>query len=251
LIEDVAQSAGVKWKGQKTGTFGQLACFSLGRGKSLTTYEGGVLGIRDESLVKFFDEEIDNIKPQDRISSLKNFVKLSSMGLLQNPRAWWFVSKLPLGFEQQYHSIDFKIERLCNWQAAFGNLVLKHLDEINETRVRNGKYLIDHLRLLRDIKIPEESEDAETVYLRLPIIFNTPEQREFMYNRLNKAGIGTSRFYRCSLNRYDYLRSMLSQGEYPVAQYIADRILALPTHPLIKKRDMDLIIEVFKQNVRS
>ena len=49
-----------------------------------------------------------------------------------------------------------------------------------------------------------------------------------------------------SLNRYDYLANIVPDGAYPVAEYVADRILALPTHPLMKERDMEAIVRVFR-----
>jgi perosamine synthetase len=43
IIEDAAQAMGGKWKGKKLGTLGDVGFFSLGRGKALSTVEGGII----------------------------------------------------------------------------------------------------------------------------------------------------------------------------------------------------------------
>ena len=262
LIEDVAQAAGAKWKGQMLGTVGHLSCFSLGRGKSLTTYEGGILCINNVPQFERMALEWKNFGWWDgRIVPLVGmFIKLLGMSLLQGAHAWWFISKLPLGFEQQYHSINFKIERLSNWQAAFGLSVLERLNSINAIRTSNGRFLTQQLAVhevtaerseqdLKAIVVPQALEGAQPVYLRLPVIVKDRQLREEIYHQLHKAGIGVSKMYVSSLNRYDYLADIVPGGNYPVAEYVADRIIALPTHPLVSKGDLGLIVKIFRKAV--
>lgn len=60
VIEDVAQSCGSKYKGQYSGTFGDINCFSLQMNKIITTGEGGVVSTNDEKLyeraVRYHDQ---------------------------------------------------------------------------------------------------------------------------------------------------------------------------------------------------
>ncbi|HGE70319.1 TPA: hypothetical protein ENX78_05745 [Candidatus Poribacteria bacterium] len=248
LIEDVAQSAGAKWKGKTLGSIGHLSCFSLGRGKSLTTYEGGILGINNvnESIKERLKALSDPLNRPGKIHSFSVFVQLIAMLFFQRPRLWWFISKLPLGFENQYHSIDFHIQRLSNWQSALGLSVLRKLESINTIRKRNGEYLIQQLRDVKTITIPKIIDNAEPVYLRLPVVFQNKEMREEAYHKLNKVGIGVSRMYINPLHRYDYLKGIVPRGNYPVSEYVADRILTVPTHPLVTKKNLEVIANVLK-----
>ncbi|UCF83600.1 MAG: DegT/DnrJ/EryC1/StrS family aminotransferase, partial [Desulfobacteraceae bacterium] len=43
IVEDAAQTMGAEWNGKKLGTLGDVAFFSLGRGKALSTVEGGII----------------------------------------------------------------------------------------------------------------------------------------------------------------------------------------------------------------
>ncbi|MDO6461721.1 aminotransferase class I/II-fold pyridoxal phosphate-dependent enzyme [Granulosicoccaceae sp. 1_MG-2023] len=51
LIEDCAHTMGASWKGRKSGTFGDVACFSTQTYKHLNAGEGGLLTTRDDSLM--------------------------------------------------------------------------------------------------------------------------------------------------------------------------------------------------------
>jgi len=60
VIEDVAQSCGSKYKGQYSGTFGDINCFSLQINKIITTGDGGAVSTNDEKLyeraVRYHDQ---------------------------------------------------------------------------------------------------------------------------------------------------------------------------------------------------
>ncbi len=47
LVEDVSHAQGATYRGQKLGTFGKVAAFSIMGGKSLVAGEGGVLLTND------------------------------------------------------------------------------------------------------------------------------------------------------------------------------------------------------------
>lgn len=50
VIEDVAQSMGSSYKGQKSGTFGDIGCFSMQINKMISTGEGGAVCTNDPKL---------------------------------------------------------------------------------------------------------------------------------------------------------------------------------------------------------
>lgn len=52
LIEDSAQAFGARFRGQRAGTFGALAAFSLQQGKHITTGEGGLVATDDDALAR-------------------------------------------------------------------------------------------------------------------------------------------------------------------------------------------------------
>ena len=84
VIEDVAQSMGSKYKGQYSGTFGDVGAFSLQMNKILTTGDGGVVVSNNpkcyERAVRFHDqgmfrerEGFLNMSGEDEIFIAQNF----------------------------------------------------------------------------------------------------------------------------------------------------------------------------------
>lgn len=50
VIEDCAQAHGAEYNGQRVGTFGDIACFSLQQSKQITAGDGGLVATNDEDL---------------------------------------------------------------------------------------------------------------------------------------------------------------------------------------------------------
>ncbi|MFP3905114.1 MAG: DegT/DnrJ/EryC1/StrS family aminotransferase [Armatimonadota bacterium] len=50
VIEDCAQAHGAEYDGQRVGTFGDIACFSLQQSKQITAGDGGLVATNDEEL---------------------------------------------------------------------------------------------------------------------------------------------------------------------------------------------------------
>ncbi len=98
-IEDCAQALGARYKGAKTGTLGDMAFFSLGLGKGITTYEGGAVIANcrghDETLAKTLDDVMLRFVKSDIVSEGILLPALFGYWLFYRPSLFWFVFKLP------------------------------------------------------------------------------------------------------------------------------------------------------------
>jgi dTDP-4-amino-4,6-dideoxygalactose transaminase len=104
-----------------------------------------------------------------------------------------------------------------------------------------------HLQDLDGVILPRVIDESEPVYLRLPIIIKDAELRNRIHDELHRQGIGASKMYINSINHYDYLKGIVPDTECPKAEYVADRILTVPTHPLVTKEDLELIVDTFRR----
>ena len=247
VVEDAAQALGAKYKGKMIGSFGDMSCFSLNRGKNFTTYEGGILAVNKVEYADKIKQMLNDLEKPGVVHKIFTFIKLLGMHIFSRPGAWWLISKLPLGFEPQYHSMDFKLAQLSDWQASFALSVLERLDSINYARIDNARYLMKHLQDLDGVLLPKALDESEPVYLRFPIIIKDAELRNRIHDELHQQGISASKMYIKSLNHYDYLKGIVPETECPKAEYVADRILTVPTHPLVTKDDLKLIVDTFRR----
>ncbi len=95
LVEDAAQAMGQEIDDKKLGTLGDVGFFSLGRGKALSTIEGGVIVARREEigseLVRLL-RKLDKCTVSDKIIFAGKSIFTT---LLQQPLLFWLPKALP------------------------------------------------------------------------------------------------------------------------------------------------------------
>jgi dTDP-4-amino-4,6-dideoxygalactose transaminase len=119
------------------------------------------------------------------------------------------------------------------------------LDTINRLRRENGRQLAAQLQNLDFVHVPEPATAAEAIYLRLPVLADTAERREQLYNTLWNARIGVGRMYRYALPEiFPQLGSPRCRG----AEQVARRLLTLPTHHYLTDKDIQRIAGLFQSS---
>jgi len=182
LIEDAAESHGLRYKDQVCGSFGALSTYSFYANKHITTGEGGLIVTNDEDLAI-------------RLQNLKN------LNFRQGER---FVSD-ELGWNY----------RLGSMQAALGLSQLKRLNEILKQRKKIGAFYQEQLQRVPNIQLPlVETAFSENNYWVFGLVLNgkmTGKAKE-VQNELGKLGIGTRPFFQ-PLHRQPVLQKFGLSGQ--------------------------------------
>jgi len=154
VIEDCAQSHGARYKGRRTGTLGDVACFSFYPGKNLGAYgDGGAV--------------LTNVdQTADQVRMLRNH-----------------------GQKAKYeHLILGYCTRLDNLQAAILNVKLPHLEEWNSHRRSRAALYDRFLGDVPNIVTPLTASENEPVF-HLYVIQVTDGRRNALQGYLGEAGI--------------------------------------------------------------
>lgn len=144
VIEDACQAHGAEYKSKKVGSIGDFGAFSLNNLKNLPAGEGGLLVTNNElyinkaALVRMFGDEIDD----------ETKLRVYNASIL----GW------------MYRNQEFP--------AAMARAQLKHLDENNETRIKNANYLTKELSKIRGVIPPYCPPDRKHVYFLYNIRFD-------------------------------------------------------------------------------
>lgn len=138
VVEDAAQAAGAEYKGKKTGTIGEVGCFSFYLNKNMTTGEGGMIVTNDENIAK-------------RAATMRNHCRPE-------------VSHIPnVPAHNIFTGIGWNL-RMNSLQAVIGRSQLKRLDESNRRRAQNAEHIRRHMEAFEWL-VPQKSiKDAEPVY---------------------------------------------------------------------------------------
>lgn len=208
LIEDCAQSHNAKYKGQMTGTFGDVGCFSFYPGKNL-----GALG--DAGAIVTNSKDL-----ADKVRAIANY-----------------------GSNKKYHHIYKGVNsRLDEFQAGFLRVKLKHLKEYTKEREKIAKRYLTEIKNDK-IKLPVVAKDCTHVWHVFAIRCKT---RDDLQKYLSEKGIYTIIHYPISIaKQIAYKKDKLN--DLPIAEVIADEELSLPLYIGMPKEEIDYVIETINK----
>jgi dTDP-4-amino-4,6-dideoxygalactose transaminase len=130
VIEDCAQAHGATYKGQKVGSFGDVACFSFYPSKNLGALgDGGAVVTNNKGVAQTLRELI-NCGQKEK----NNIVRIA------------------------------RNSRLDGLQAAVLSVKLKHLESWNESRIKAAHQLTTQLKNIEGIELPVQRDDVKHVY---------------------------------------------------------------------------------------
>ena len=130
LIEDVCESHGAEFKGQKLGTYGLISNFSFYFAHHMTTIEGGMISTNDEQFYQVFRM----LRSHGMVRESNN-EKLKQSYILNNP-------ELNPDFIFAYPAFNMRNTEIG---GVLGRQQLKRLDANNEKRRKNFKLFLEYL----------------------------------------------------------------------------------------------------------
>lgn len=211
LVEDCAQAHGASYRGKKVGSFGEAGTFSFYPTKNMTTGEGGMV-------------VTDNRELAERCRMLTNHG-----------------SK-----KRYYHEILGYNFRMTDIAAAIGRVQLKRLEEANEKRRRHAAfYTREFLSLSPQIIPPYVPEGRVPVFHQYTI--KVQEKRDELLAFLRHAGVGCEVYYPVPLHRQPFLREMVGEESFPVAEDLTDRVLSIPVHPQLGEDELRTVVSLVRE----
>lgn len=219
LIEDSCEALGAQYKGKKAGVLGEAGCFAFYPNKQITTGEGGVI-----------------ITNNDRIAaeckSLRNQGRDECSDWSKHQR---------LGYNY----------RLSDINCALGIAQLARIEEILSKREQIAKIYREKLQGIEEIVIPQDSNDdiirSWFVYvIRLRNDYSRKD-RDHIIAELRGKGIGCSDYFNPIHLQPFYLKSFkYKKGDFPVAESVADRTIALPFFNNLRSDQVDQVTNNLK-----
>ena len=214
LIEDSAQALGAEYKGVPVGGHGPPAIFGFYPNKQLATGEGGVVVCHDEETLRL-------------VVSMRNQGREYAGGS-------WF-DHVRLGFNYRWTDV----------QAAIGIAQLEKLDRMLELRAaaaaRYGQLLagVDGVSTLAE----DDAEHRRSWFVYVVLL--APElDRDAVMAALRREGVATAEYIPC-IHLQPYMRRDYGfrEGQFPVAEDVGRRSLALPFYPHIDPADQERVVE--------
>ena len=208
IVEDCAQSFGASYKNQKTGSIGDVGCFSFFPSKNLG-------GCGDGGMICTHNDEL-----------------AAQIALLRNH-----------GSPRRYqHSIIGYNSRLDEMQAAVLRIKLKHIDRYNRQRYQNASRYTAALSAV-DVQTPGESPHSTHVYHQYTIL---SAHRDNIIAALDNENIASAIYYPKGLHRQAAFHDA-RRPHLPVTERTSAHCLSLPMYPELSSAQIERIAGVIQQ----
>jgi dTDP-4-amino-4,6-dideoxygalactose transaminase len=229
VLEDGAQAHGARYKGQRLGAHGDAVAWSFYPGKNLGAMgDGGAVTTNDAQL-------------GDRIRVLRNYgsrVKYVNEVLGYNSRLD------PL----QAAILRVKLKHLDTWNARRSAIATRYTHELTAawgTAIDLGTVIASEAKQsMHPIILPYVPEWAEPVW-HLYVVQHP--QRDALLKQMGEAGVGTLIHYPIPPHlQQAYASAGYVQGQFPIAEQIANQCLSLPIGPHLDEVGAAAVIAALK-----
>ena len=207
VVEDCAQSHGNSWHSRRTGTFGDVSCFSFYPTKGCGAFgDAGCICTNNEKLAGDF----------------KMFRNYGSRIHYQN-------------------EVVGANSRLDEIQAGLLRIKLKYLDEFNAERNRLADRYLEEIKNPY-IMLPKVRPGADSSWHQF--VIHVPDHRNKLIDYLKREGIGTIIHYPIPPHlsqAYQYLG--FKKGDFPITEKAAGEVLSIPIYNGMTEDEQNFVIE--------
>jgi dTDP-4-amino-4,6-dideoxygalactose transaminase len=223
VVEDACQAIGADYKGRRTGSIGNLGCFSFYPSKNLGGYgDSGLVTTNDADLA-------------DKVSLLRNH-----------------------GQRPKYHNLlvggNFRMDAL---QAAVLSVKFKHIENWTEARrkhattyrklfIRSGISIsLDELAVKRGVVLPLESGFGRHIYHLFMI---RTKYRDELASYLKAKQIGFEIYYPIPLHLQECFNEFgYKIGDFPQSEKASQETLALPIYPELTEEMLSKVVDAIAE----
>jgi len=217
VIEDAAPALGSEYKSQKTGTFGDIACFSFQGAKIAVSGEGGILVTNDDALFQ-------------RASLL------ASMGRTDSQTVFW--SDM-LGYQYT----------IANLTAALALAQVERIEELVSIKRQIFSWYDERLKDVPGIKIIREKPYCRSNYCYPSILLENKNRAErddilakFRAENVN-ARPGFPQMSRFPIHQ--------QRHPTPVTQRVSESGISLPSAANLNEEDIDFVCKLLIEQLGS
>jgi dTDP-4-amino-4,6-dideoxygalactose transaminase len=221
LIEDSCEAFGAAYRGRPAGTFGDVGVFAFYPNKQMTTGEGGVV-------------VTDRDDWAELVRALRNQGRAPGDTWLQHTH---------LGY-------NYRLDELS---AALGLAQLERLDELMARRSTVAGWYAARLAEIPGVEPPAILPSTTTMSWFVYVMRVEPRiERDRVARELLSAGIPTRPYFSpIHLQPYFIERFGYQMGDFPVAEDLAHRSLALPFSGVMSEDQVDLVCRALRQAVEA
>ena len=211
ILEDSCQALGaIDSEGRKVGSRGNVSTFAFYANKQMATGEGGVIIPSGPGMAEILRSE-------------RNQGRAIDMDWLDHDR---------LGFNY----------RMSDVTAAIGVAQVARLDQLLAGREEVARLYLDRLAAIPGLELPAPDQaPARRSWFVFPVRLPEGVDRDGVIRQLGEQGV-PAKAYLPSIHLFPHLADFgYREGQFPVAESVAARSMALPFHAGLDEGDIDRV----------
>ena len=228
LIEDSCEALGTTHKGRPCGSFGRAGVFGFYPNKQITTGEGGMI-VTDDSRLADVCKSLRNQGRDVFPDSASEGQKLGSW--LQHPR---------IGFNY----------RMGEMAAAMGCGQMRRFDQMMANRERVARLYMQRLSGTESLVLPTIEHESEMTWFVFVVRLTTDytaDDRDRIVEGLRMHDIGSATYFPCIHLQPPYREKFgFKEGDFPIAESVSNRTIALPFFNDMTEQEVDLICQTLE-----
>ena len=248
LVEDCCDALGSTYKGQKVGTFGDIATVSFYPAHHITMGEGGAV-LTDKPALQVL---IDSFRDWGRDCWCEPGVDNTC-----GKRFEWQLGTLPCGYDHKYTyaHIGYNL-KATDMQAALGVSQIAKLPHFIARRKENFSHLMKVLKPLEDVlMLPVAGEHADPSWFGFPIGVRpeAPFTRDQLTRALEARKIGTRLVFAGNLMRQPAYEGIECRviGEMKNTDFVMNQVFWIGVFPGLTTEMLDFIARVMTEFVAA
>jgi dTDP-4-amino-4,6-dideoxygalactose transaminase len=229
LIEDACEGLGGMHMGKPIGSFGRTAVFGFYPNKQITTGEGGMIVTDDDRLADLCRSMRNQGRPAD-----------AHTGDATKSGAW-------LAHERMGYNY-----RMSEIAAALGCSQMQRLDTSLKARRNVAGMYMRRLMDFDDLILPNVQPDTEEDMSWFVFVVRLSDQyghteRDRIITGMRRHEVGASNYFPCiHLQPFYRERFGFKKGDFPIAESISERTIALPFFNRMDQTQVELVCHTLK-----
>lgn len=221
VVHDAAQSIGSTYKGKKTGTLADIACFSFHGTKNLTTGEGGAIATNNDELAK----------------------RLIFMREKGTDKQSFLIDNRTRGF---YEYVDIGSSYVqSNILGALGSAQLEKIDWMNEERRKIAEFYKIELAGIPGLDFLKITPDSKPNWHIFGILVPA-EHKYWIMDAIRAEGIIANVHY-TPLHKNKFYLGYADDVEMHGSMSFFGRLLRLPIYPSLTQKEREWVVEAVKK----
>jgi dTDP-4-amino-4,6-dideoxygalactose transaminase len=145
------------------------------------------------------------------------------------------------GTKKYYYDQIGQNYRMHGMQGAILDVKLPYLEKWNEARRNNAALYWNALRVVEEIILPEEMDQANHVYHLYAI---RTKKRDQLLRFLEENGIAAGIHYPIPCHLQNCYKTLnYSKGDFPIAEELSSQLISLPMYPELTSEQIDYIAD--------